>query len=112
MVAGVAPWPFDFAADTLAPLAEGWVGWTAEDFADLAADFETGLTDTLALIADLAVGFADGFVAGLAGDFAAEVAGAAPRGGDTLTDVLGVDLALAMDGMRWVRSLALLPGVV
>ena len=78
----------------------------------MAADFETGLTDTLALIADLAVGFADGFVAGLAGDFAAEVGGAAPRGGDTLTDVLGVDLALAMDGMRWVRSLALLPGVV
>lgn len=75
----------------------------------MATDFETGLADTLALIADLATGFALGLTAGLADDFAAD---ATPRGGDTLTDVLGVDLALAMDGVRWVRSLALLPGVV
>ena len=74
--------------------------------AAFAAGFAIG--KAFALDAGLAVDFA----AGLAGDFDTGKARVAPRGDDALTDAFGVGLAAAMDGLRLVASVALLPEMV
>ena len=79
-------------------------------FAGAGLVFAAGFAVVLAGALD--AGLAVGFAAGLAGGFDTGKARVAPRGDDTLTDAFGVGLAAAMDGMRLVASVALLPEMV